>query len=136
MAYRYLTVKRNGKTVLLHRWMMEQHLGRALRQDEHVHHRNGDRRDNRIENFELKRGQQHIEDHAEERRIHPRTKRCEVCGVEYTPHRTKRKRSRTCGKGCANELRSRTERATKSPPLAAAIVSANVRTFERVEVAA
>lgn len=91
---RYKSTKINGKKILKHRAVMEAHLGRKLRTDEYVHHRNGDKLDNRLENLEVMDPVQHGRLHHLK---HSLTSTCIVCGVEFTPHKTKRNRKQTCG---------------------------------------
>ena len=60
----YKVVYVDGERYFEHRYVMEQHLGRKLSKNECVHHINGDRHDNRLENLELISRAEHNREHA------------------------------------------------------------------------
>lgn len=64
-GYRWLYITINGKqrAIREHRYIMEQHLGRALLPEELIHHRNGVLSDNRIENLEVVAWDEHTIGH-------------------------------------------------------------------------
>jgi hypothetical protein len=120
MTARYRTIKIAGRSMLEHRYVMEQHLGRRLQTNEHVHHINENTRDNRLENLQVLSAHEHAAHHKQK---HPLVKTCEVCEATYTPHPTKRERSKTCSKACSYKLRWESRAASKR---AEALVRANV----------
>jgi len=101
MIYPYTQRKVDGRKKLVHRLVMEAHLGRPRLTSEIVHHVNHDKRDNRIENLAVLTAKEHASHHLQKHQI---TKVCVICGETFTPHPTKRAMKRTCSKVCRYKL--------------------------------
>ena len=85
-----------------HRAVMAESLGRPLLQGEVVHHKNGNKLDNRIENLQLTNAREHGLGHFTPK--NPVSKTCPVCGASFTPHKSHRKTTKTCGRACGARL--------------------------------
>lgn len=77
--YAAMGTKTRHRAVYEHRLVMARHLGRLLTTEEQVHHLNGDKTDNRIENLELLSQREHsAKHHAEIRELRKRVKQLEA----------------------------------------------------------
>jgi len=70
-GYIYLYVpdhpyKAANNVVFEHRLVMEKYLGRYLKPNEFIHHKNGDRKDNKIENLQIITASEHARYHFKE----------------------------------------------------------------------
>lgn len=93
----YRRVWDGDRHVLEHRLVVERNLGRRLTTSEHVHHVNGDRLDNRIENLQVLTHAEHMRVH----RIKARVERtCLHCGVTFL-HLPGRGKGMFCSTACA-----------------------------------
>lgn len=81
---------------------MEDRIGRRLRPDEIVHHKDEEKLNNQPSNFELMTAADHGRLHNPPQK--PVTTDCAICGTTFTPHKTKRGRTRTCSTDCKGAL--------------------------------
>lgn len=86
----YVMINVNGRHVRQHRHLMAQAIGRPLLPTEVVHHINGNKSDNRLENLELCSSQSEhlLHGHAtmNRKRKNPPPKRFCHCGLPYKSH--------------------------------------------------
>ena len=114
--YNYAVVKdhpsatKNGY-VLHHRIVMENYLGRFLNSNEVVHHINGIKKDNRIENLEVHDLAQHVRSHGLQRGRTMVTLKCPSCGEIFIRMRNKTHLVRpTNWTACSNSCRGKFSR--------------------------
>jgi hypothetical protein len=108
----YPRVTSDGETVLEHRIVMESYLGRKLHPNEEVHHINGIKTDNRIENLEITSKKPHASFHHP--KLPTRMISCHICETifpitssHYNRQIGKGITEFCCNKTCAGILKSR-----------------------------
>lgn len=100
---------KTGSYVLEHRIVMENHLQRLLNPTEVVHHINGDKKDNRIENLEVMSVEKHASLHTSERGRKYCILKCPACGKIFEKpknltHLQKSSKYTCCSPSCRGKL--------------------------------
>lgn len=95
-------VRLTGESEREHRLIMQRIIGRKLKTDEHVHHIDGNKTNNKPSNLQIISASEHHKEHYHEikhkfKSNYERIKKCVVCNNEYI---TKSHRSKYCSGKC------------------------------------
>jgi len=116
-TYNYAVVRNHPKAdkhgyVLEHRVVVENHLNRLLNSDEIVHHKNGQKKDNRITNLEVLTTLAHNREHSKDVGKRWVTLRCPNCSALFDKPRNqtfldKGGESTCCSRRCRGQFSAR-----------------------------
>jgi len=101
----YKFIQKDRKKIYEHRYVMEKYLKRKLKKSEHIHHINGIKIDNRIENLKIITAKEHPKLHNFARRkgIY---RNCIICGTEFylKQYRIKNHIGKYCSIRCSKKI--------------------------------
>lgn len=106
-------------TVLEHRERMEMKLGRKLDSDEVVHHKDHDRKNNRLSNLEVISRSEHASHHNKQKGVSVTIISCDWCGEEFErlTKRVKENRKKGITRAfCNNSCKSAFAGSISKPP--------------------
>lgn len=105
MRGKYLRVSFKGHSYTIHRLVASCYIQDLKRKDKkyHVHHKDENPLNNSIDNLVILTEQEHQKLHHQK---YSTTKKCVVCGKEFTPHKTKRLRAKVCSPKCQAKFAS------------------------------
>lgn len=137
--YLYCIVRNHPKAnkhgyVLHHRVIVENHLGRLLNSDEEVHHINGNKHDNRVENLQVMKKGQHQRYHALKQGAKYVDLKCPNCGKLFSKRRgstflAKKGLYTCCSLKCRGQFSRMIQLHGKTPKVESAISENLVREY-------
>ena len=95
----YFMIRVNGKKIPYHRYLMQNKIGRKLNKKEVVHHINGIKNDNRLENLIVMSMSDHISLHETEERVKLKCKLCNKT-IFRTKYLFNRRNNHFCDRRC------------------------------------